>query len=90
MDGIKTLESLKNATKNKRRYLHSENHVLADELSKALNDAKHFGFYLKVAQTYNHSTLRKLCAEILESKNVVTPGKLFAFLLKKLGNKKNN
>lgn len=87
MDGLKTLDALKAKTQKNRRFLHSENHVLADELSKALNDTKHFGFYLKMAQIHNHSVMRKLCAEILENKNVQTPGKLFAFLLKKQNTK---
>ncbi len=65
------------------KYLHSPDHLLADELSNRFNDKKHFGFYLKMATTYNHGFLRKLMGEILENKNVQTPGKLFAYLIKK-------
>ena len=64
-------------------YLHSPAHVLADELSIKLNDKKHFGFYLKMATLYDHSWLRKLAGEILENQAVETPGKLFAYLIKK-------
>jgi hypothetical protein len=64
-------------------HLHSPAHLLADELCEKLQDKKHFGFYLKMATTYNHGFLRKMCAEILENKNVQTPGKLFAYLIKK-------
>jgi hypothetical protein len=67
----------------KNRYLHSPAHLLADELSIKLSDQKHFGFYLKMATLYNHDWLRKLAGEVLESKDVKTPGKLFAFLIKK-------
>lgn len=64
-------------------HLHSPAHVLADELSVKLNDRKHFGFYLKMATLYDHNFLRKLMGEVLESKTVKSPGKLFAFLIKK-------
>ena len=67
----------------KNRYLHSADHLLADELSVKLRDKKHFGFYLKMAELYEHDFLRKLAAEVLENPNVETPGKLFAFLIKK-------
>lgn len=67
----------------KNRYLHSPNHLLADELGAKLRDTKHFGFYLKMATLYDHDVLRKLAGEVLESKDVKTPGKLFAYLIKK-------
>jgi len=69
-------------------HLHSPAHLLADELSVKLNDRKHFGFYLKMALTHNHDFLRNLAGQILESKTVKTPGKLFAYLIKK--NKQKN
>ena len=64
-------------------HLHSPAHLLADELSQKLNDKKHFGFYLKMATLYDHQVLRKLLGEVLESKTVKTPGRLFAYLVKK-------
>ena len=64
-------------------HLHSPAHLLADELSVKLNDKKHFAFYLKMATLYDHNWLRKLCGEILENKNARTPGRLFAYLIKK-------
>lgn len=64
-------------------HLHSPAHLLADELSVKFNDRKHFGFYLKMATLYDHNFLRQLMGQVLESKNVQTPGKLFAFLIKK-------
>jgi hypothetical protein len=83
---IEHIASIRGALKNKPKknpHLHSANHLLADELSQKLLDKKHFGFYLKMATIYNHDFLRKLCGEILENKNVQTPGKLFAYLIKK-------
>ena len=67
----------------KSRYLHSPNHLLADELSQRLRDPKHFGFYLKLAGTHDHAVLRSLVGQVLESQDVRNPGKLFAFLVKK-------
>ena len=64
-------------------HLHSAAHLLADELCNKLNDKKHFGFFLKLALTHDHAFLRKIAAEVLESKTVKTPGKLFAYLIKK-------
>ncbi len=65
------------------KHLHSPDHLLADELSVKLNDRKHFVFYLKMAVLYNHDYLRNLAGQIMENKNVETPGKLFAYLIKK-------
>jgi hypothetical protein len=48
-----------------------------------LNDRKHFAFYLKMAVLYDHNYLRNLAGQIMESKTVQTPGRLFAFLIKK-------
>ena len=64
-------------------HLHSPNHLLADELSARLNDKKHFGFYLRMATLYGHDVLRQIMGQVLESKSVKNPGKLFAFLIKK-------
>ncbi len=64
-------------------HLHSPAHLLADELAKKFNDRKHFGFYLKMATLYNHDFLRNLAGQVLESREVKTPGRLFAFLIKK-------
>ncbi len=64
-------------------HLHSPAHLLADELSQKLNDKKHFAFYLKMAVLYNHDYLRGLAGQIMENKNAKTPGRLFAYLIKK-------
>lgn len=67
----------------KNPHLHSPNHLLADELSTRLSDKKHFAFYLKMAVLYDHNFLRKLAGEILENQTAKTPGRLFAYLIKK-------
>ena len=86
MEPISASSKLQRKPIQKNKFLHSPNHLLADELSLKLADTKHFGFYLKMATLYNHSFLRKLANEILENKNVQTPGKLFAYLIKKHNN----
>ena len=65
------------------KYLHSSAHLLAEEMCQKFNDKKHFGFYLKMATTFDHNFLRGLMGQILENRNVKTPGKLFAYLIKK-------
>lgn len=67
----------------KNKYLHSASHLLADELAARLRDPKHFGFYLKMAIKYDHNFLRGLAGQVLESPTVKSPGKLFAYLIKK-------
>lgn len=81
LEGVAKQLQAKKAIKN--RYLHSPSHLLADELCKRFNDSKHFGFYLKLATQYNHDYLRSLAGQVLEGQNVKTPGKLFAYLIKK-------
>lgn len=69
-------------------HLHSPAHLLADELAQKFNDKKHFGFYLKMAMLYNHNFLRQLMGQVLENPKVETPGKLFAYLIKKNNNER--
>lgn len=73
----------------KDQHLHSAAHVLADELVTKMKEPKRFGFYLKMATLYDHSVLRRLAGQVLESK-AKNPGALFAYLVKKenLSNKK--
>ena len=71
----------------KDKHLHSPAHVLADELTQKFFDKKHFGFYLKMALTYDHNFLRRLSGEVIEAK-AKNPGALFAYLIKKNNAKK--
>lgn len=64
-------------------HLHSPAHLLADELSLKLNDRKHFALYLGMATRMDQQFLRKVLGDVLEASNVKSPGKLFAFLVKK-------
>ena len=64
-------------------HLHSPAHLLADELSVKLNDRRHFALYLGMATKHDHQVLRKILGEVLEARNVKSPGKLFAYLVKK-------
>ena len=64
-------------------HLHSPAHLLADELANRFSDKKHFGFYLKMATLYDHGFLRSLAGQVMEGTGIKTPGKLFAFLIKK-------
>ena len=83
MDHIGNLAKFTKDKPKKNPHLHSPSHLLAEELGQKLHDTKHFGFYLKMATLYDHNFLRKLAGDILENKNVKTPGKLFAYLIKK-------
>lgn len=67
----------------KNPHLHTESHLLADELATKLRDKKHFGYYLKMATVHDHQIIRNILGQVLEAKNAQTPGRLFAFLLKK-------
>jgi hypothetical protein len=69
--------------KHTEQHIHSPAHALADELSVKLSDRKNFGFYLRMATTYDHNFLRSLAGQVLESKATKKPGALFAFLIKK-------
>lgn len=83
MDSLAKIVRKQERKPKKNPHLHSPNHLLADELSMRLADKNHFAFYLKMAVLYDHNYLRRLAGEILENKNVKTPGKLFAYLIKK-------
>lgn len=83
MDSFSNLLKAKRLPSKKNPHLHSASHLLADELANKLRDQKHFGFYLKMATTMSHDVLRRLCGEVLEKSDVQTPGRLFAYLIKK-------
>ncbi len=83
MDSLKDLVPKHKLVRKRDPKLHSKAHVLADDLANLFNDRAHFGFYLKMAVTYPEDTLRKIAGEIMENPKVKTPGKLFAYLIKK-------
>ncbi len=92
------MESIGKIAKNRKitqtkpkvdRHLHSPAHVLAEELSTKLNDRKHFPLYLGMATRQDHQYLRKILGEVLEMKDIQTPGRLFSYLVKKNKPEKN-
>jgi hypothetical protein len=80
---IAKFEQRKAAKPKTNPHLHSPAHLLADELSVKLNDRKHFALYLGMAKKFDHQFLRKILGEVLEGREVQTPGRLFTFLVKK-------
>ncbi|MBI2056249.1 MAG: hypothetical protein HYT37_02620 [Candidatus Sungbacteria bacterium] len=55
-------------TPNKK--LHSRDHLLAEDLSKMLGEAKRFSAYLGIAKRYHESDLRGLARYVLEKENL--------------------
>lgn len=48
------------------KYLHSKEHLLADDLSKMMAEPKRFAAYLGIAKLYYESDLRALARRVLE------------------------
>ena len=48
------------APKGPNRYLHSREHLLADDLSRMMLEQKRFASYLGIARMYHESDLRAL------------------------------
>lgn len=90
MESLKDFVPKKQVKVKKNPHIHSPAHLLADELCLKFNDKKHFAFYLKMAVLYDHNYLRGLAGQIMENKNVETPGRLFAYLIKKNNLEKKN
>ena len=76
-------DRVKRSKKRSTGHLHSEAHILADEISGKLHDPNHFGMYLKMATTKDHGVLRRILGEVLENNNTKTPAKLFVYLVTK-------
>lgn len=83
MDSLKDVASKHKLVKKRNPHLHSAAHLLADELTQQMNDKAHFGLYLKMAVTYNHTLLRQIAGQILENPKVTNRGRLFSYLVKK-------
>ena len=81
MEGLGDLLKKRTPTANKR--LHSEAHVLADEMSAYFNERKKFGMYLGVIKRLGLAKARGIFAEIKsEASSVQSPRKLFMWLTK--------
>lgn len=64
--------------------LHRREHVLADDLSRQLNEPKRFAAYLGLAMRYPENILRRFASEVMESyhrdqNGKTNPGKLFFY-----------
>ena len=82
MEGLgDILKNRASTAANKR--LHSEAHVLADEMSAYFNERKKFGMYLGVIKRLGIPKARSIFAELkAESANIGNPRKLFMWLAK--------
>lgn len=83
------LQRYKNAFKERGRYLHSREHVLADDLSRMMAEPKKFAAYLGIAKLYYESDLRALAKRVLEKEDLPLEarGKYFFAALKDLRRK---
>jgi len=52
------------------KYLHSKEHVLADDLSRMMKEQKRFAAYLGIAMLYRESDLRALARRVLEKEDL--------------------
>jgi len=73
------------------KYLHSKEHLLADDLSKMMLEPKKFAAYLGIAKLYYESDLRALVRRVLEKNDLPSQarGKYFFAALKGLVKKLN-
>lgn len=67
-------------------HLHSKEHLLADDLSRALGEPRRFGAYLGIAKRYYESDLRALLRYVLEKKDLsaAARGKYFFGALRRM------
>lgn len=68
--------------------IHSEMHLLAEEISRYFNEPKKFGMYLGVLKKIGVRTGRRLFSETKQS-NVDEPVKIFMYKIKQYNLKKN-
>ena len=70
-------------------HLHSKEHVLADDLSRAMGERKRFASYLGIAGLYYEEDLRSLMRRVMEKKDLPfeSRGKYFFAALKGLRKK---
>ena len=52
------------------KHLHSKEHVLADDLSRIMQEPKRFAAYLGIAKLYYESDLRGLARRVLEKEDL--------------------
>lgn len=78
MKGFTKISGIINWGKKKKtaRYLHTKNHLLADEISRYFKEPKKFAMYLGVIGRVGFHRAYQIFAEIKQSK-AKTPAKLF-------------
>ena len=76
-EGLRKIEYF---VKKPEHGMHSEMHALAKEISEYCGEPKKFGMYLGVIKNMGLSRAYKIFAELKQSKNIETPGKLFVYL----------
>lgn len=71
------------------KHLHSKEHLLADDLSRMMNENKKFAAYLGIAALYYESDLRALAKRVLEKEDLPLEarGKYFFAALRGLDKK---
>lgn len=71
------------------KHLHSREHLLADDLSRQMQEPKRFAAYLGIATLYHESDLRALARHVLEKTDLPPEarGKYFFAALKGLPKK---
>ena len=84
------IDTSKYLTTKKDTHLHTQRHVLADDLSKLMGEPKKFAQYLGIAQLYRETDLRGLAKYVLEKKDLPEKarGKYFFGSLKGLKKKR--
>lgn len=70
-------------------HLHSKEHVLADDLSRAMGEPARFASYLGIARLYREDDLRSLARRVIEKEDLLfeNRGKYFFAALKGLPKK---
>jgi hypothetical protein len=66
-------------TRTRKTTLHSQIHLLADDLSEMMGEKQRFGAYLGIARRYRESDLRALARRVREKEDLPAParGKYF-------------
>lgn len=62
--------SLQDIRFERNRKLHSREHVLADDLTRAMREPKRFAAYLGIAKRYYESDLRRLAKRVREKEDL--------------------
>ena len=74
------LQKIEYFVKRPARGIHTETHALAKEISEFCGEPKKFAMYLGVIQNMGLVNAYRVFAEIKQSENIETPGKLFLYL----------